>query len=67
MKTIGSFIDRPNGACLAVSRAPAYFRVRRREGGQALAPIGLGFRTREGLRVKVWARTVFSLACCVGS
>ena len=32
MKTIGSFIDRPNGACLAGGRAPAP-RVRLREGG----------------------------------
>ena len=40
MKTIGSFIDRPNGACLAGGRAPAHFRVSWKEGER---PQPLGF------------------------
>ena len=40
MKTIGSFIDRPNGACLAEGRAPAHLRFRGKEGER---PHTLGF------------------------
>ena len=54
MKTIGSFIDRPNGACLAGGRAPAHFRVRWREGGRAPAPLRV--RPREGERAPALVR-----------
>ena len=48
MKTIGSLINRPNGACLEGGRAPAHFRVSWREGGRAPAPFRV--RPREGER-----------------
>ena len=41
MKTIGSMIDRPSGACLAGGCAPAHFRVSWQEGGARPHPLGI--------------------------